>query len=179
MNHGLGVQFKNVALRPLAHTDIESLRVWRNDVSNVKFLTPVPYITAEMQETWFQKYLADEDNYTFAVDETKELNRIVGSMSLYNLQGDTVEIGRILIGEPKARGRGIGSLSVALCVALAFTRLNCQQVVLRVFSDNYPAIKAYQKCGFTKTGHVDVNGKTEIAMAVAKQVFFEQYPELS
>jgi RimJ/RimL family protein N-acetyltransferase len=88
MNHDITVTYNNVRLRPLAHNDIELLRIWRNDSSISHFLKQIPHITPEMQESWFIEYLGDEDLYTWAIDEIGELNRYVGSVSLYNFSED-------------------------------------------------------------------------------------------
>ena len=37
MNHFYTARFNNIELLPLDHSDIESLRVWRNDKTQIKF----------------------------------------------------------------------------------------------------------------------------------------------
>ena len=82
--------------------DIENLRVWRNDKSKTQFLKPIGEITPEMQLEWFKKYLDNQDEITFAIEETKDLNRMVGSVTLYNFHGKVAEVGKIQIGDREA-----------------------------------------------------------------------------
>ena len=57
MDHKYSASLDNVRLRPLKKEDIEKLRMWRNDPDISRFLSPIPYITENMQEKWFEKYL--------------------------------------------------------------------------------------------------------------------------
>ena len=86
MDHKYSAGLENVRLRPLRKEDIEKLRIWRNDPDISRFLSPIPYITENMQEKWFEKYLLDPDELIFAIEETDCLNRMVGSLSLYNFK---------------------------------------------------------------------------------------------
>lgn len=171
MNHDITVTEKNVRLRPLAQNDIELLRVWRNDKDNSHFLKPIPYITTEMQQAWFKEYLTDIGTYTWAIDEIIELDRCVGSVSLYSFHKDfsklsdneydlsimneraktknsACEFGRLMIGDPEARGRGIGLLATRLCIDIAFNMLDVETVYLSVDRENIPAYKIYSEAGF-------------------------------
>jgi RimJ/RimL family protein N-acetyltransferase len=172
MNHEISLANKDVCLRPLAHDDIEQLRVWRNAPENSRFLRQIPYITPEMQETWFREYLSDPDTYTWAIDETRELNRLVGSVSLYHFADDirrtgipvhdlslkkdaggkaavsACEFGRLMVGDPEAHGRKIGLAATALCVDIAFGILGAELTYLSVSKENIPAYKIYRETGF-------------------------------
>ena len=171
MNHDITVTNGNVRLRPLTQNDIEMLRVWRNDKDNSQFLTPVPYITPEMQQAWFSDYLADSDAYTWAIDEILELDRCVGSVSLYHFvkdlstqdvheydlairnveakeKGSACEFGRLMIGDHDARGRRIGLSATKLCIDIAFNLFGVEWISLFVEKENIPAYKIYREAGF-------------------------------
>jgi RimJ/RimL family protein N-acetyltransferase len=172
MNHEISLSNNDICLRPLAHEDIEWLRVWRNDPENSRFLKPIPYITPEMQEAWFREYLGDPDTYTWAIDETRDMNRLVGSVSLYHFiadihepgipaydlslkkdaggkdAGSACEFGRLMIGDPEARGRKIGFMATTLCVDIAFRIFGVEWIYLFVAKGNIPAYKIYRAVGF-------------------------------
>jgi RimJ/RimL family protein N-acetyltransferase len=164
MKHNYYAKYKNVLLRPLVHGDIENLRVWRNDAEATKFLRQVGTITPEMQENWFKKYLNDKDIITFAIEETSELKRMVGSVSLYNFRGDVAELGKIQIGDKEAHGKGIGRLTLVMALKVGFNLLHLSKVDGIVHQSNVAARTNDLKIGFQIVGEKlsEVGGKEDI-----------------
>ena len=148
MNHSYSIRNKNVFLRALEKNDIEKLRKWRNDKKNSKFLRQIPYITKDAQKRWFEKYLKNEDEICFAVEECEQLNRIVGSLSLYNFSDDTAEFGKILIGDEEAHGKKVGYNATVAALRIAFDVLKLKKIVLEVYEDNFSARTIYEQAGF-------------------------------
>lgn len=58
----------------------------------------------------------------------------------------------IYVGDPAARGHGVGQRAVALVVALAFDELSLRKVWLTVHVRNEAAIRAYTAAGFAIEG---------------------------
>lgn len=58
----------------------------------------------------------------------------------------------IYVGDPAARGHGVGQRAVALAVALAFGELALRKVWLTVHVRNEAAIRAYAAAGFATEG---------------------------
>ena len=175
MKHFLSAQYKQLLMRPVRETDLEYLRVWRNDKENTPYLKKLDYITPDMQAAWYKRDLTDEDCYTFAIEETSILNRLVGSMSLYNFKSTTAEFGRALI-DPEARGKGLGFLATVMCLQIGFCKLNLDKIVAKVHEDNTFAIKAYEKSGFLVIGkHISQQGQFEIDIAVSKERFLKTH----
>ncbi len=169
MKHNYVLESENITLRQLENCDIEFLRNWRNNKENTKYLRSIGYITPQQQEMWFKKYLKNDDEIAFAIVETKELNRIVGSCSLYNFIDDQAEFGKILIGDSEAHGRGIGLKATEIVVKFAFHELNLSRVVLECYENNIPAQKIYKKVGFTTTGKTRNDGFDKaIFMSICK-----------
>ena len=153
MDHSYGASYQNVRLRPLEKRDIEQLRIWRNDPSQTRFLRPLGFITPEMQEKWFANYRENEDEITFAVEETELLHKMVGSVALYNFRGDTAEIGKIQIGEEKAHGLGIGKRTLEMACWIGFRTLGLKKIVSSVHRENLAAYRNNQKVGFVVAGN--------------------------
>lgn len=147
MNHNYTAHCQNVTIRPLQTGDIEFLRVWRNDENNTKYLRKLPYITQDMQKKWYENYLQNEDEFCFSIIET-ELQRVVGSLSLYNFKGNTAEFGKILIGDSEAHGRNTGYNAIMAVIGIAFNELHLERIVLRVYAENSKALHLYEKVGF-------------------------------
>ena len=148
MNHNYYARYKNIFLRPLKHEDIENLRVWRNDPEATRFLRQVGHITPDMQEKWFQSYLNNPNEITFAIVETEELNRIVGSVSLYDISDGKAEFGKIQIGDIQAHGKGIGRVATVMILALGFEKVGLKKITACVHQENIPAHSIYMEVGF-------------------------------
>ena len=152
MKHQYSAVYDNVRIRPLEKSDIENLRKWRNSEDKTQYLRKISYITPQMQEEWYERYLKNTDEVTFAIDETKDLNRMVGSVSLYNFNGNTAEIGKIQIGDEEANGRGIGRKSLVMAMSIAFKMMNIDKIVGSVHQENIAAHKNDIRIGFQIVG---------------------------
>ena len=154
MKHDYSARLGDIFIRQLDENDIELLRIWRNDQENTKFLRNVGYITEEMQRTWYQGYLKNEHDLVFAIEDTGELKRVVGSLSLYdwNKEADTCEIGKIQIGDPAAHGKGIGRRTLVMAMKIAFQKLGITKIVASVHPDNVQAYHNDMKIGFRVVG---------------------------
>ena len=152
MKHHYSAVYGEVTIRPLERKDIENLRIWRNDASQTRFLRNIGHITREMQEKWYEGYLQDTDSIVFAIEETKRLKRMVGSLALYNFENGQAEIGRLQVGDLEARGHGIGGKSFELAMAVGFKKLGLKRIYASVNRENLAAYKSYTKIGFQVCG---------------------------
>ncbi len=169
--------YDNVRIRPLEQKDIEQLRIWRNDSSKTKFLRPIGMITPSKQLEWFEEYQKATDEIIFAIEEIKEFNQIVGSLSIYHINGETAEIGKIQIGEEKANGRGIGKKSMVMALKIGFEKMGLKKIVGSVNPQNIPAYKNDMKIGFKVVGsHVCSEGiEEEIQIDWESLIFANSY----
>lgn len=154
MKHDYFARLDNILIRPLNESDIELLRGWRNEQENTKFLRDIGYITEEMQRNWYQSYLENEHDLVFAIEETVDLKRVVGSLSLYdwNKELKICEIGKIQIGDAEAHGKGIGRRALVMAMKIAFQRLGITKIVASVHPDNVQAYHNDMKVGFRVVG---------------------------
>jgi RimJ/RimL family protein N-acetyltransferase len=92
--------------------------------------------------------------------------RPIGQVAIYNIDWDsgTAELGRLMLGEPAAAGRGLAREATNAVVALALERLGLQEIYLEVIPDNVRAIKVYEVCGF------EVTRSSEKAVRMSKRV---------
>ncbi len=91
--------------------------------------------------------LNDKNRIAFRIVSNKT-NLSIGHSEIY-LSGNSAKIGRIIIGDKKQRGKGLGKQIVNLLLDYIFSRLKIVQVELNVFDWNTSAIKCYEKVGFT------------------------------
>lgn len=146
-------KYKHVMIRPIEQDDIEKLRIWRNNESISTYLNPLPEITKEMQEKWYQDYVNDSNIITYAIVECDELNKMVGSVALYDFNGNTAHVGKTVIGDMDARGKNMGFWGEALALYIGFHELGITRYITEVHEENIACQKMVQKLGFDKVGH--------------------------
>ena len=163
-----------MVLRQIQQSDIEHLRKWRNDKEKSKFLRKIKYITPEMQNQWFNNYLNNKDELAFAIVETGNIGDLIGSLSIYNFKDHQVEIGRILIGDERAKGFGYGRLAFAMLMTYAFNNLNVEKIVATVNKNNIPARISYFRLGFKVVGETfSANAGCEDIIEIDKNTFIK------
>jgi len=84
----------------------------------------------------------------------KETDKVIGHISLTKIdhRNKSARIGRVLVGEERFRGQGLGALMIQEILKIAFNELKLHRVTLGVFDYNLGAIACYEKAGFTKEG---------------------------
>lgn len=148
MDHNYIEQYENVKVRPLLVEDIEQLRIWRNDTEKTKFLRKLDYITPEMQLQWYKNYLNNPNEIVFAIEEIGTLNRMVGSVALYDIKNGQAEIGKIQIGDDEAHGKGVGRKALKLVTEIGFDKLVLKTIIARVNKNNIPSYKNFISADF-------------------------------
>lgn len=149
------VQFGPCRLRLAEKADIEQIRVWRNQPEIRKWFLCKDVITVDDQKRWWRSYQGCDDDLYFVVEETDEGLGPVGVAALYDIACGRAEFGRLMIGETTAQGRGLAQAAVTAALTIAFAQLDLDEVFLKVYPDNEPAIAVYKTCGFKETGVED------------------------
>ena len=179
MKHSYEVDYDGVKIRQIKKEDLENLRVWRNRADIGKYLRPINHISEEEQLNWFEQYLNDEQNITFAIVETKTLNRMVGSVSLYDFDGSISDCGKTVIGDPEASGMNLGFKGEVLALHVGFQKLGVESYITEVNKDNIKSQKMTKKLGFTKVGERPLPyGGEEDLFEMTKKDFYELHNEL-
>ena len=176
MKHNICAEYKHVRIRPLREEDLENLRMWRNNKDMSQFLRPIDEITPEMQKEWFVKECGDISSATFAIEEIDSLKRMVGSVAIYDIKGDKAEVGKIVVGDPEAKGKKIGYYGLLLAMYVGYEKFKIEEFLGEVHEDNMSAKTNDLKAGFIVTGkHPFINGGNELEMHLPKQHFFETH----
>lgn len=142
----------NISLREIKIEDTENIVRWKNNKNVKKNFCIQQDLTPEVHMNWFKTRIQTGEVKQFIIKD-EEQGIEVGSTYLRDIDNKNkkAEFG-IFIGEDLARGKGIGTKSAELTVKYAFEELKLHKVFLRVFSDNIPAIKSYEKVGFKYEG---------------------------
>ncbi|SCZ04540.1 GNAT family N-acetyltransferase [Alkaliphilus peptidifermentans] len=110
----------------------------------------------------------------------EETNLIIGHIQLLRIDkiNKIATLGRVLIGEEAARGKGLGTIVVKKALNYAFNNMNLDVIRLNVFDFNNRAIKCYKMMGFkivkTTENCVTVNGTgwSGYTMEISKEEFY-------
>lgn len=84
---------------------------------------------------------------------------LIGEVELDHIlwQRREAELG-ICIARKEYWNHGLGQETIRLLLRHAFTEMGLCSVYLRVYNENHRAIKAYERCGFRKTGIIQLSG---------------------
>ena len=151
------IENERVRLRLLTEADLPLTVAWRNR-DDIRFcFIHSDIITPEQHRAWFEKYCTRDDQFVFIIEERQTLHRPVGQISLYHIDREAkrAEFGRLMIGEPAARGLNLAKQATQLLLEAAFGQFELHEVYLEVFEHNAAAIAIYRSCGFQPCGRRD------------------------
>lgn len=113
------------------------------------FTGSFPMRTIDVRKKWEDERRAGDINFSIRTPDGTFIGTcgLHGHRSIYR----SWEF-RILIFDPEAIGKGIGTEATAMLVNYAFERLNAHRVWLGVNAENIGAIKCYEKVGFKHEG---------------------------
>jgi RimJ/RimL family protein N-acetyltransferase len=141
---------ERVVLRLLEEADLPRTLGWRNQDHIRRWFVHSDVITPEQHRRWFDGYRERDDDFVFVIEETRDLRKPVGQVSLYRIDWarHRAEYGRLMIGEADAVGRGLAHEGTAVLLQYATTTLALREIELEVFAENAAAIAIYSACGF-------------------------------
>lgn len=143
-----------LVIKPISSEHTSMIVKWRNNL-NVRsnFIFQEPF-TEEMHNAWLKNKVEQGDVVQFIV-YTKENDIPIGSVYLRDIDRvhQKAEFG-IFIGEDIARGKGYGTEATKLLCQYGFKKLGLHKIMLRVFSFNQAAIKAYENAGFKQEAYL-------------------------
>jgi RimJ/RimL family protein N-acetyltransferase len=149
----INVKGEKVALGPLRSDLVPTYLRWMNDFDVTRTLaTGMRPMTAESEESWYQRAIKDPSEVHFTLYERDNL-KAVGVASLIHIEqlSRSAEFG-IVIGDKDYWNRGLGTEATALLLSYGFIALNLHNILLKVHADNERAIRAYERAGFQPCG---------------------------
>jgi len=139
-----------VSLREITENDTSLILKWRNSEFVRNNFVVREEFTEQGQQKWFNDVVTKGKaiQYIILCDNTP-----IGSVYIRDIDNvhKNGEFG-IFIGEKDFIGKGLSFFATKEIVKIAFEKLKLHRVYLRVFPDNIPAIKTYEKAGFVKEG---------------------------
>ena len=162
-----------IKLEQFAPTDFDRLIAWI-DSPEALMQFGGPTLSFPLTADQLHQSLHDPNRHVFKVVETTTED-VVGHGEIYHKEDGATYLVRLLIGDLRARGKGLGTLLTHHLLAYAFDILKRTVVHLLVFDWNTTAIHVYQKVGFRVVPNKQllrkVNGKqwTAITMVIRRE----------
>ena len=141
-----------IYLRLMTYDDTERIIRWRNSDAVRRNFIYQEMFTRESHEHWIKtKVETGEVVQMIICDLTTD--EAFGSVYIRDIdrQHEKAEYG-IFIGEPAARGRGLGTAAAKLMLRYCFEEEGLHRVYLRALSGNEQAVRSYEKAGFRREG---------------------------
>lgn len=146
-----------IELRYFKKADFKQLIDWI-ETAELMLQWGGPNFVFPLNEFQLQEYLKDANgksssSYIYSVVDTKT-EKLIGHISITRIDRNnrSGRIGRVLVGDPDAKGKGICGQMMQQVLNIAFDELKLHRVTLGVFDFNKPAIACYKKTGFQKEG---------------------------
>jgi RimJ/RimL family protein N-acetyltransferase len=141
-----------VGLRRLDASHMARTREWANDPETARLMGRARPVSEPEHHAWFESILTRDDCAVFAVEAAPD-GRHVGNVWLWDI--DTrhrkAEL-RIVIGDPSARDRGVGTSAIDLLCQHGFDHLNLHRIYAYVLAVNPRARRAFEGAGFVLEG---------------------------
>lgn len=139
---------QKIALKKIKPADRKYFAKWWRDKTLLKLTSGIlKPVTDEEITKYFLAILRSKKDYHFLIHLDK---KVLGHVSLVKRSNGWYET-QIVIGEKKYWGKGYGSKTIQILVNKA-KRIGISKIFLEVRPHNLRAIKAYEKCGFVKSG---------------------------
>jgi len=143
---------KKTILSPVVKNYRSKLFHWRNDRALIHAAGEFGPISEISHDQWLEAVSKRSDLFIFAIlDRAKNVPIGYCMLNNYMHVHRQAKLG-IAIGEPDYQNKGFGSEAVRSIADYGFRDLNLNRIWLDVFSDNAPAIRVYDKCGFKHEG---------------------------
>jgi len=143
---------RRINLWAVERADLIQNYSWANDPEIVRLtgMTPFPKSSWEI-ERWLESIQGNPGINTYSIklnDGTYIGNIEISHIDWRSLNG---EVG-IMIGGKGNRGKGYGHEAIQILDKFAFEEMNLHRLYARILPFNRAAIKAFEKCGYTKEG---------------------------
>lgn len=141
-------------LREICNADVPFINEWRNDRNLIDALcSPFRYISQEVDQLWFNSYLANRSNTVRLAICEKGSGLLVGAVYLLSIDwiSRSCEFA-IWIGDKNHQGVGAGRFAARRASLHAFQDLNLNRIFLTVLKSNARAMALYTSLGFVVEG---------------------------
>ena len=145
---------QHVTLRPFRADDLPRMREWFRDPATARTWARAPIVPDHrFEDDLTGKFARFDTSGYFAIDDSS--GHLVGRIDFESLHlvDRTADVA-IMLGEPSARGKGLGTDAMVTLLRHLFDERQVERVWLTVLPWNAPAIASYKKVGFVVEGRL-------------------------
>ena len=147
----------HIRLRHVECEDLPFFVRWLNDPEVILGLAMHTPLSQAEEDRWFEDTLKrDVDERPLVIEvQVEDIWKMIGNCGFFNIdwRNRSAELG-IFIGDKTLWNKGFGTEVMQLLLRHGFTTLNLHRIYLRVFENNFRAIRTYEKAGFTHEGRM-------------------------
>ena len=150
MEHNINIKGTDISLLPLNKEYSECYRKLRNRDDNRFYFFNSAIIEKEQQKRWYESYLAEKDQYMFAIIENGK-GYFVGGVGIYDVVTNfekTAQVGRIIVDKERCFGKGYGAQALKLLAQIAKNDLKLVSLYAYIMKTNIASIKTFEKAGY-------------------------------
>jgi RimJ/RimL family protein N-acetyltransferase len=133
-----------ITLRPVQKSDALNLMSLRNAPDTYSWFYSNRQFTLQEVENWITNLDPNKDIVLMAEED----NVLIGTASIYNIENQSAEVGRIIVSE-NIRGKGIGTSILLLLPAIAKEK-DITLLYANIKTDNIRSYKAFEKAGYIR-----------------------------
>jgi RimJ/RimL family protein N-acetyltransferase len=155
-----------IEFRPFTNTDFDELISWV-DSEELLMQFSGPNLKFPLTEEQLIRNISEPNRRAYAITETLT-GKMIAYAEIYVTTENIASLDKIIIGDPKMRGKGIGLQIMQQLLFISFRILGTDVATLNVFDWNTSAIRCYEKAGFKinkdKTRNMEYKGESWLVL---------------
>lgn len=154
------IETENLILRKMSYNDIDDLFEMRKDPRMNEYTDTK--LEEDISET--KAYIdkmnkgVDDNKWIIWAIEHKQLNKVIGSISIWNINMEqkSGELGYGII--PDFQGKGLMKESLLSVIEYGFDAMNLKELLAYTEENNLKSIELLERCNFVETDRVQEEG---------------------
>lgn len=150
-----------ITLEKFTEEDFDRLINWIKSEEDLILFTG-PTFSFPLTKEQLSDYINSDVRRVYKVVDT-ESKEVIGHCELndININTKSARVCRVLVGDPANRNKGYCRKMIQKLISIAFNELSLNNLTLKVYEKNAPAVKCYNNCGFEVKGkiHKSIAGK--------------------
>jgi RimJ/RimL family protein N-acetyltransferase len=155
-----------IEFRPFTITDYDELISWV-DSEELLMQFSGPHLKFPLTKEQLTRNISEPNRRAYAIIETIT-EKMIAYAEIYVTTENIASLDKIIIGDPKLRGKGIGLQIMQQLLFISFFNLGTELATLNVFDWNTSAIRCYEKAGFRinkeKTRNMEYKGSSWLVL---------------
>ncbi|HYF83655.1 MAG TPA: GNAT family N-acetyltransferase [Clostridia bacterium] len=154
------IETKNLLLRRMSYNDINDLFEMRNDPKMNEYIDTIPDATTYETKAYIEKMNKgiDDDKWINWAIEYKQSNKLIGTISIWNINKEQ-ESGELGYGiSPAYQGKGLMKEALFSVIEYGFEVMKLRALEAYTEEQNINSINLLKRCNFIEVNRVDDEG---------------------